>query len=115
MWTQNYTPVGGSLGLSALVAAIPILVLFVMLGVLRKPTWMAAAFRRRSPGRRLCWRPTAGLRHAGLLGGDGDVERCGLWRLPDCLGCFCVDHALSPRGLDGQVRDYQGLDRRADR
>ncbi len=42
MWTQNYTPVGGSLGLSAAVAAIPILVLFVMLGVLRKPTWMAA-------------------------------------------------------------------------
>ena len=35
-------PVGGSLGLSAPVAAIPILVLFVMLGVLRKPAWMAA-------------------------------------------------------------------------
>jgi L-lactate permease len=42
MWQQNYEPVGGSLGLSALVAAIPILVLFVMLGVKRKPAWMAA-------------------------------------------------------------------------
>ena len=42
-WVQTYTPIGGSLGLSALVAAIPILVLFVMLGVLRKPAWMAAA------------------------------------------------------------------------
>lgn len=42
MWQQNYEPVGGSLGLSAAVAAIPILVLFVMLGVLRKPAWMAA-------------------------------------------------------------------------
>ncbi len=42
-WVQVYTPVAGSLGLSALVAAIPILVLFVMLGVLRKPAWMAAA------------------------------------------------------------------------
>ena len=42
-WVQMYTPIGGSLGLSALVAAIPIVVLFVMLGVLRKPAWMAAA------------------------------------------------------------------------
>src|SRR3954468_15031643 len=43
MWQHNYQPVGGSLGLSALVAAIPILVLFYMLGVLRKPTWIAAS------------------------------------------------------------------------
>ncbi len=42
MWQQNYEPLGGSLGLSAAVAAIPILVLFVMLGVKRKPAWMAA-------------------------------------------------------------------------
>ena len=42
MWQQNYEPVGGSLTLSALVAAIPIVVLFVMLGVRRKPAWMAA-------------------------------------------------------------------------
>jgi lactate permease len=42
MWQHNYQPVASSLGWSALVAAIPILVLFFMLGVLRKPTWMAA-------------------------------------------------------------------------
>ena len=42
MWQQNYEPVGGSLALSALVAAIPILVLCFMLGVRRKPAWMAA-------------------------------------------------------------------------
>ena len=42
MWQHNYEPVGGSLGVSAIVAAIPIAVLFVMLGVLRKPAWMAA-------------------------------------------------------------------------
>ncbi len=41
-WQQNYEPIGGSLGISALVAAIPIAVLFIMLGVLRKPAWMAA-------------------------------------------------------------------------
>src|SRR5689334_11751066 len=35
-WTQVYMPVGGSLGLSALVAAVPIFTLLVLLGVLRK-------------------------------------------------------------------------------
>jgi lactate permease len=43
MWQHNYQPVGGNLGLSALVAAIPLLVLFYMLGVRRKPTWIAAS------------------------------------------------------------------------
>jgi len=42
MWQHNYQPVGGSLGASALVAAVPIVVLFIMLGVLRKPSWMSA-------------------------------------------------------------------------
>src|SRR6476661_7681233 len=42
MWEQNYTPVGGSLGLSALVAAIPIFALLLLLGVVRKPAWMAS-------------------------------------------------------------------------
>src|SRR5690242_5222424 len=42
MWEQNYTPVAGSLGLSALVAAVPIFVLLILLGVIRKPAWMAS-------------------------------------------------------------------------
>src|ERR1019366_1096207 len=42
MWQHNYTPIAGSLGISAVVAAIPVVVLFVMLGVLRKPAWMSA-------------------------------------------------------------------------
>jgi lactate permease len=42
MWQQNYTPLGGSLPLSALVAALPIFVLLVLLGVLRKPAWLAS-------------------------------------------------------------------------
>src|SRR3954469_19626808 len=43
MWQHNYEPLGGSVGVSALVAAIPILVLFFMIGIRRKPAWMAAA------------------------------------------------------------------------
>jgi lactate permease len=43
MWQHDYEPVAGSLGLSALFAAIPVLVLFVMLGIKRKPAWQAAS------------------------------------------------------------------------
>src|SRR5215212_1984113 len=42
MWQHNYEPVGGSLAASALTAAIPIVVLFLMLGVWRRPAWMSA-------------------------------------------------------------------------
>jgi len=42
MWQHNYEPLSGSLGLSAVVSAVPILVLFIMLGVLRRPAWMSA-------------------------------------------------------------------------
>src|SRR5258705_5939533 len=42
MWQRNYEPVNGSLGLSAGAAAIPIIVVFLMLGVLRTPAWMSA-------------------------------------------------------------------------
>jgi lactate permease len=42
MWQHNYEPIADSLAASALVASIPIVVLFVMLGVLRRPAWMSA-------------------------------------------------------------------------
>ena len=42
MWQQNYVPIEGQLGLSALLAAAPIFTLLILLGVLRKPAWMAA-------------------------------------------------------------------------
>jgi L-lactate transport len=41
MWQQDYLFAGDSLGASALVASAPVLVLFYLLGVRRKPTWMA--------------------------------------------------------------------------
>jgi lactate permease len=42
MWQHDYAPLGGSLAVSALAAAIPIVVLFLMLGVWRKPSWASA-------------------------------------------------------------------------
>jgi lactate permease len=42
MFYQLVTPVAGSLPLSFLVAAIPIAVVLVLLGVLRRPAWQAA-------------------------------------------------------------------------
>jgi lactate permease len=41
MWYQSYTPLRESVFLSALVAAAPVFVLLLMLGVLRKPAWIA--------------------------------------------------------------------------
>ena len=41
MWEQDYLPVAGNLGYSTLVAAIPLLILFYILGVKRRPSWMA--------------------------------------------------------------------------
>lgn len=42
MWQQSYVFAGGSLALSAAVSAIPLLVLFYLLGVRRRPGWVAA-------------------------------------------------------------------------
>lgn len=41
MWEQNYLPVAGNLGYSTIVAAIPLLLLFFMLGVKKKPGWIS--------------------------------------------------------------------------
>ena len=41
MWEHNYDPLGSPV-LSTLVAAVPIVVLLIMIGVLRKPAWMSA-------------------------------------------------------------------------
>src|SRR5215472_17318870 len=42
MWQQNYTPVVGSLPLSALIAAVPIFTLLFLLDVKRKPAWISS-------------------------------------------------------------------------
>jgi lactate permease len=42
MWQHNYLPVAGSLPLSTLVAAIPLFVLLLLVGVMRKQAWIAA-------------------------------------------------------------------------
>jgi L-lactate permease len=41
MWTQPYMLLGLGKGLSAIVAALPILAVFLLLGMGRKPAWMA--------------------------------------------------------------------------
>jgi lactate permease len=43
MFHQQLTPVANSLGLSCLVAAIPVLTVLLLLGVLRRPAWQAAS------------------------------------------------------------------------
>jgi lactate permease len=41
-YQQNYDPIGHSLGLSSIVAVLPLLVLFVLLGVVRMRAWLAS-------------------------------------------------------------------------
>ena len=41
-WAQGYSLFGQGLGISALIATLPILVLLFLLAVLRKPAWIAA-------------------------------------------------------------------------
>lgn len=42
MFHQQLTPIGNSLGLSCLVAALPVAAVLLLLGVLRRPAWQAA-------------------------------------------------------------------------
>ena len=42
MWQHQYTPVGGSLSLSALAAALPVAALLIVLAGLRKASWIAS-------------------------------------------------------------------------
>lgn len=42
MWQQDYLPLADSLALSTVAAALPIFVLLFLIGVLRKPAWVAA-------------------------------------------------------------------------
>jgi lactate permease len=42
MWEQSYLPVGRSLALSSLLAALPVFVVLYLLGLRRKPAWIAA-------------------------------------------------------------------------
>ncbi|MGC2400751.1 MAG: lactate permease LctP family transporter [Acidobacteriaceae bacterium] len=42
VWSQSYTLFGRGLAFSAVIASLPILALLLLLGVLRKPAWMAS-------------------------------------------------------------------------
>ena len=76
MFQQLLTPVADSLGLSFIVASLPILTVLVLLGLLRRPAWQASL--------------------AGLV--VGLVIAVGLWRLPIGLA------ASSPEAESGASR-----------
>src|SRR5579862_7630365 len=63
MFHQLLTPVGNSLALSSAVAALPVLVVVLLLGVFRRPAWQAAL--------------------AGLV--VGLVVATGVWQMPPSL------------------------------
>jgi lactate permease len=73
MFHQLLTPVGNSLGLSFLVAALPVLAVLLLLGVLRRPAWEAAL--------------------AGLL--VGVVIAVGPWQMPFGLAVHSILHGAT--------------------
>ena len=109
MWQHNYDPLGSPL-LSTLVAAVPIVVLLIMIGVLRKPAWMSALGRPRHGTHRR----DRGVRHASRsrreLRADGRRIRPAADRLDRLLGRRALPH----HARDRQLRGHQGLDRRPD-
>ena len=72
MFQQLLTPVSGSLGLSFVVAILPILTVLIMLGVLRRPAWQASL--------------------AGLI--VGLVIAVGVWSLPVGLALNAVFNGI---------------------
>ena len=109
MWQHNYEPVGEVSAYPHGRPRIPILVLFYMLGVKRKPAWMAAmtalaahwSWRSSATACRSRWRSS---------------RRCTGWRSASSRspGSVRLDHAVSAGGRYRQVRDHQGLGRRPD-
>jgi lactate permease len=73
MFHQLLTPVGNSLGLSFIVAVLPVLAVLLLLGVLRRPAWQAAL--------------------AGLL--VGLVVAVGPWQMPFGLALHSMLHGAT--------------------
>ena len=96
--------------LSALVAAIPVLVLCFMLGCWRKPGGWRRSPRSASPSSWRSWRMACRCGLAVMSAITGAAY--GLF--PDRVDRLRVDHAVPPGGRHRQVRDHQGLGRRAD-
>ena len=107
MWEQNYLPVAGNLGYSTVVAAVPLLILFFMLGVKRKPSWIAGLSALASAlvlaigVFRDARTPSRGL----------DGLRCGFRPVPDWLDRHRLADPLPSHSRDWQVRDHQRLHR----
>ena len=85
MFRQLLTPVGDSLGLSFLVAALPIVAVLVLLGVLRRPAWQASL--------------------AGLV--VGLVIAITVWQMPVGLAFDCVAARRGVRAVAGDVDRVQ--------
>ena len=96
MFHQLLVPVFGNLFLSFLVGSIPILVVLILLGVLRRPAWQAAlaglvvgliiAIRAR-----LKWRS---YRDADWIGDKCNIQWSGLRAVPCDVDCLVRDVAL---------------------
>ena len=111
LWPQTYTPVSDSLPLSALVAALPVFVVLALLGIFRKPAWIAAL-----SGLGTAAAVAFGVYHmpAPLI-----ASICGYGAaygfLPIGWIVFTAHPALPPDRRDRKIRNHQGLHRQPHR
>jgi len=102
MWSQNYTPVSGSLGLSAAVACLPLIVTLVLLAVFKRPAWLSA----------LAGATTALLVALIVYGMPASMAfstvgyGAAYGTLADHMDHFYCDPALSPDSGNGKVRNH---------
>ena len=108
MWEHNYTPVADSLVYSTLISAIPLGVLFYLLGVKRKPSWVAG----------LSGLAAALVLAIGVYGmpvpqaAASMVNGAAFRAVPHRLDRHRVADPVPGDARHRQVRDHQGLDRR---
>src|SRR5256885_16049392 len=81
---QVYQPLGDSILLSAIVAGIPLYLLFVMLAILRQPAWLSALTAMLSAAilAALVWRLPLRLDAPGATPGNGNGLGPVIWMLP---------------------------------
>jgi hypothetical protein len=111
MWPQIYTPVAGSLGLSALVAAVPIFTLLLAIAAFRLPAWKSALLG-------LAVAIVLALFVYGMpmrLMGSAVVYGAAFGLFPIAWIVYSAILSVSRNHRNGKVRDHQGLDWRPHR
>ena len=107
IWHQTYLVFGRGLGVSALCAAIPVFTLLYLLGVKRKPAWIAALSGLAVTAVLATIAYRMPIITATTAASDGARVRV----VPDFMDRVLGDCSVPSHGRDREIRDYQAVDR----